>query len=48
MIDVPVTLKQGQGHQTWNELLDPKQGHNYVKFERLPLHSALCPPKSQP
>ena len=24
--DTPVTLKQGQGHQTWYELVDPKQG----------------------
>ena len=24
----PVTLKQGQGHQTWYELVEPKQGYN--------------------
>ena len=27
-------LKQGQGHQTWYELVDPKQGYNYAKFEK--------------
>ena len=26
--DTPVTLKKGPGHQTWYELLDPKQGYN--------------------
>ena len=25
--NTPVTLKQGQGHQTWYEWLDPEQGH---------------------
>ena len=30
--DTPVTLKQGQGHPTWYELLDLKQGHNHAKF----------------
>ena len=34
--DTPVTLKQGQGHQTWYELVDPKQGYNHAKFERPP------------
>ena len=33
--DTPVTLKQGQGHQTWYEFLDPKQGHNKAKFFKL-------------
>ena len=23
--DTPVTLKQGQSHQIWDELVDPKQ-----------------------
>ena len=32
--DTPVTLKQGQGHQTWYELVDPKQGCNNGKFEK--------------
>ena len=32
--NIPVTLKQGQGHQTWYELVDPKQGYNYAKFEK--------------
>ena len=29
--DTPVTLKQGQGHKTSNELVDPKQGYNNAK-----------------
>ena len=29
-----VTLKQGQGHQTWNDNVDPKQDYNRAKFER--------------
>ena len=37
--DTAVTLKYGQGHQTWYELVDPKQGYNYAKFKILPLHS---------
>ena len=32
--DTSVTLKYSQGHQTWYELLDPKQGYNHAKFER--------------
>ena len=35
----PVTLKQGQGHQAWNELVDPKQGYNHAKFERPPFNN---------
>ena len=31
-VNIPVTLKQGQGHQTWYKLVDPKQGYNNVKF----------------
>ena len=34
-----VTLKQGQGHQTWYELVDPKQGYDNGKFEKLCLNS---------
>ena len=30
----PVTLKQSQGHQTYNENVDPEQGYNHAKFER--------------
>ena len=30
----PVTLKQSQGHQTYNGNVDPKQGYNHAKFER--------------
>ena len=25
---------QGQGHQAWYELEDPKHGYNYAKFEK--------------
>ena len=39
--DTPVTLKQGQGHQTWYEFLDPKQGHNKAKFFKLCIIIAL-------
>ena len=38
--DTPVTLKQGQGHKAWYELVDPKQGYNHAKFERSCLNSA--------
>ena len=31
--DTPVTLKQSQGHQTYNDNVDPNQGY-YEKFER--------------
>ena len=37
--DTHVTLKQGQGHQTWYELVDPKQGYNNAKFEQTCLKS---------
>ena len=39
--DIPVTLPYGQGHQTWYELLGPKQGYNNAKFER-PAVSSVC------
>ena len=29
--DTPVTLKQGQGNQTWYELVDTKQHYNLLK-----------------
>ena len=29
-----MTLKQSQGHQTYNENADPKQGYKHAKFER--------------
>ena len=32
--DTPVTLKQSQDHQIYNNNVDPKQGHNHAKFER--------------
>ena len=37
--DTPVTLKQGQGHQTWYELVESKQGYNNAKFEKSCLNS---------
>ena len=30
----PVTLKQGQGHQTCYEMADPKQGKNDAKLQQ--------------
>ena len=39
--DIPVTLKQGHGHQPWFELLDPEQDYDYAKFEKPPL-SSVC------
>ena len=32
--DTPVTLKQSQGHQIYNDNVDPNQGYNLAKFER--------------
>ena len=32
--DKPVTLKQSQGHQTYNENVNPEWGYNHAKFER--------------
>ena len=34
-----MTLKQSQGHQTWYELVDLKQGYDRAKFEQPPLNS---------
>ena len=31
--DIPMTLKQSQGHQTYNDNVDPKQGYNHARFE---------------
>ena len=39
--DTSVTLKQGQGHQTWYILVDPKQGYNNAKFEN-PRLTSVC------
>ena len=34
-LDTPVTLKQSQGHQTYNKNVDPsEQGYTHAKFER--------------
>ena len=32
--DSHVTLKQGQGNQSWYELVDLKEGYNHAKFEK--------------
>ena len=32
--DTPVTLKQGQGHQTWLELVDSKQDFINAKMSK--------------
>ena len=37
--DIRVTLKQGQGHQTWYELENPNQGYDNTKFEKPCLNS---------
>ena len=31
-------MEQSQGHQTWYELVDPKQSYNNVNFESPHLH----------
>ena len=35
--DTPVTLKESQDHQTYNEYVDPKQAYNLAKLEDLTL-----------
>ena len=37
--DTPVTLKEGEGDQTWYESVDHKQDYNHAQFERPPLNS---------
>ena len=32
--DTPVTLKQSQDHQTYDENIHPEQGYNHAKFKR--------------
>ena len=32
--DTPMTLEQSQGHQTYNNNVDPKESYNHAKFER--------------
>ena len=34
-----LTLKQGQGHQTWYVLVDAQQGYNHANFEKPRLNS---------
>ena len=31
--DTPVILKQGYGHKTWYEFVDPKQGYNHAAWK---------------
>ena len=38
--DINVTLKQSQGHQTYNENVDSKQGYDHAKFHRACFHGA--------
>ena len=38
--DTHVTLKQSQGHQTYNENVDSKQGYDHAKFHRACFHGA--------
>ena len=33
--DTPVTFKQSQGHKTWYELVDPKQGLTLQSLKNL-------------
>ena len=39
--DTPVTLKQGQGHQSWSELVDSKHGYNNAQYEN-PCFNSVC------
>ena len=34
-----MTLKQGQGPETWQEAVDSKEGYNHAKVERACLNS---------
>ena len=34
-----MTLKQSQGHQTYNENVDSEQGYNHTKFDRFHFNS---------
>ena len=34
-----MTLKQSQGHQTYNKNVDPKHSYNHAKFERSSFNS---------
>ena len=37
--DTPVTLKEGEDHQTWYDVVNPKQGYNNTRFEKPHLNS---------
>ena len=39
--DTPVTLKQGQGHKSQNDDVDPKLGNNHSKVETV-CFNAVC------
>ena len=43
----PVTWKQGQGHQIYNDNVGPKQAYNHAKFDRSHLKISLCPRQKQ-
>ena len=43
--DTPVTLKQSQDHQIYDENIHPEQGYNHAKFEKTWLER--CSRKSQ-
>ena len=36
-----MTLQQGQGHQTWYELVDPERGYDNSKLEKPCLNRVL-------
>ena len=38
-LPLPVTFKQSQGHQIYNDNVDTKQAYNHAKFERLRFYS---------
>ena len=40
-LDNLVTLNQSQGHQTWYDLVDPKQGYNNAMFAETSLEQCL-------
>ena len=39
--DTSVSLKQGQGNQSWYELVDSKHGYNNINFEK-PCLNSVC------
>ena len=45
--DTPVTLKHGQGHQTWYELTAPKQDSNLMQVCKTLLEQCACKKKKK-